>query len=167
MHLDGYCRDLNLAFEYNGRQHYERVAYWQSDSDFQNQIKRDTLKDRLCEENSVHLIRISHSEKDIESHIRRQLSKLDIAYKKDPIDWTSFRKNQALDEYKRIAEEKGGKLLSRGYFGTRIKLEWECSKNHQWQAAPRDIKRGHWCRKCGWERAADTRRKKRLVENAL
>ncbi len=53
-----------------------------------------------------------------------------------------------LAEMQTIAEEQGGKCLSSEYVNSQIKLEWECSERHQWEAVPSSIKQGTWCRKC-------------------
>ena len=47
-----------------------------------------------------------------------------------------------------IAKERGGKCLSDKYINSKTKIFWECSKGHQWESTPRDIRRGTWCRKC-------------------
>jgi hypothetical protein len=59
LELDGYCKELNLAFEYNGIQHYKIHKYFrQNKKQFINQQKRDKLKRKLCRLNKVKLITI-------------------------------------------------------------------------------------------------------------
>lgn len=53
-----------------------------------------------------------------------------------------------LEDFKRIAEERGGRCLSTNYVNNQTKLLWECSVGHRWEAVPNSIKRGSWCRKC-------------------
>jgi hypothetical protein len=61
LQLDGYCKELNLAFEYNGIQHYKLTPYFhKKKKDYHNQIKRDQLKQKLCKENNVRLIKIPY-----------------------------------------------------------------------------------------------------------
>lgn len=57
LELDVYNPDLKIALEYNGEFHYKwgnnaKMSY----IEFKNQIKRDQLKKKLCEENGIHLI---------------------------------------------------------------------------------------------------------------
>jgi hypothetical protein len=47
-----------------------------------------------------------------------------------------------------LANERGGKCLSDTYMGINKKLLWECSEEHQWEAAPNNIKNGTWCPVC-------------------
>ena len=61
-------------------------------------------------------------------------------------------------EMRNIAKERGGICLSEKYVNSSTKLIWECSIGHIWQAAPRDIKSGHWCKKCGYKKNAESRR---------
>ena len=60
LELDGYCEELNLAFEYNGIQHEKYSPYFHRDGpdDFQAQLERDTRKRELCEKNGIRLVDI-------------------------------------------------------------------------------------------------------------
>jgi hypothetical protein len=53
-----------------------------------------------------------------------------------------------IEEMHQIADECGGRCLSRIYINNRTKLMWECSEGHTWEAAPSDVKKGTWCPKC-------------------
>ncbi len=49
----------------------------------------------------------------------------------------------------KIAEERGGKCLSREYINATTKLEWQCARGHIWKAKPDKVKnQGTWCREC-------------------
>ncbi len=48
--LDGYCKELNVAFEYQGPQHYYIDGYWNKDKkDLDYQQVRDNRKTKLCQ----------------------------------------------------------------------------------------------------------------------
>lgn len=59
MELDGYNEKLKVGFEWDGSQHdtYPH-AFWKSREEFDAQQMRDMIKDRLCLEEGVILIRI-------------------------------------------------------------------------------------------------------------
>lgn len=62
MHLDGYCRKLKLAFEYNGVQHYSYTKFFHRDyQEFLNQQKRDIYKNILCKAKGITLIVIPYT----------------------------------------------------------------------------------------------------------
>ncbi|WP_052728592.1 hypothetical protein [Domibacillus tundrae] len=48
----------------------------------------------------------------------------------------------------KIAEDRGGKCLSRIYTNSQTEIEWECAEGHRWWAKPAKIRYGQWCRKC-------------------
>jgi len=48
LELDGYCEELNIAFEYNGIQHYEMIYRYESESKLEDQKQRDFVKYELC-----------------------------------------------------------------------------------------------------------------------
>lgn len=62
LELDMYCDELNIALEYNGKQHYEYVNYFHNtNEDFIRQQERDKCKKELCEKNNVKLICIPYT----------------------------------------------------------------------------------------------------------
>lgn len=70
LELDGYEKDLGLAFEYDGEMHYKTIFGEQS---LEKQELRDREKDLRCEENGVVLIRIPYFVQNIEEYINQQL----------------------------------------------------------------------------------------------
>ncbi len=48
----------------------------------------------------------------------------------------------------RVAEEKGGKFLSKRYESS-AKMKWQCKYGHIWYTTSNKIRRGHWCQYCG------------------
>lgn len=81
LELDGYCKELRLAFEYDGRMHYEeRSTHQLTDKQVRrhsclSQIQeKDKIKDALCKTNHIVLIRIPYWENNnLEVFIRNQL----------------------------------------------------------------------------------------------
>jgi hypothetical protein len=60
LELDGYCEELNTAFEYQGTQHVKHVPYFHTEQQFQEQCDRDKRKKLLCAGHGVRLIEIPH-----------------------------------------------------------------------------------------------------------
>jgi hypothetical protein len=58
LELDIFLPDLNLAFEFHGRQHRDHVPYFGSYDDFQRQLRNDELKRKKCKLKGVTLIEI-------------------------------------------------------------------------------------------------------------
>ncbi len=74
MRLDGYFEDLKLGIEYDGIQHYEYTpGLDKTYDDFLNRQKRDKIKDQLCKENGVKLIRIKYDEPLNEEYLKQKL----------------------------------------------------------------------------------------------
>jgi len=62
LELDGFCKELNLAFEYQGRQHYEDIPFFhRTENSFEELQERDQLKKELCQKNGITLIEILHT----------------------------------------------------------------------------------------------------------
>jgi len=49
---------------------------------------------------------------------------------------------------KTFAATKGGKCKSNVYINARTPMEWECHKEHSWEAAWGNVKGGTWCPEC-------------------
>ena len=61
MELDCYNDQIKIAVEYNGIQHYEWPNYTgQTKEEFLNQVRRDKLKNELCQLNNVRLISVPY-----------------------------------------------------------------------------------------------------------
>lgn len=74
LQLDGYCEELKLAFEYDGEFHY--VPFWGTctTSTLEATQKRDQIKDLLCKNKGIFLIRIPFFEKkNLENFIKNKL----------------------------------------------------------------------------------------------
>ena len=82
LELDGYCEDLKLAFEYQGKQHYEYIPYFhRKEGDFEKQQERDKLKLELCKKYYIDVILIPYTldyqnEYELRKFIREELQKL-------------------------------------------------------------------------------------------
>jgi hypothetical protein len=54
MQLDGYCQNLNLAFEYQGDQHFKIIKKFKNTKDsLQKQKERDLVMANLCKKHNV------------------------------------------------------------------------------------------------------------------
>lgn len=71
LELDGYNKDLKLAIEYNGEQHYNYNPFFHRNGivDLIKQKQRDSLKEKLCNENDIFLIVLPYYIKDKEDFI--------------------------------------------------------------------------------------------------
>ena len=59
--LDGYCKKHEIAFEYNGIQHYRYTPFFhKSYKAFQLQQERDRIKNDLCKRYGLILITVPH-----------------------------------------------------------------------------------------------------------
>lgn len=152
--LDGFNRELMLAFEYHGKQHYEYVPFFhRSIENFNKRIQRDFEKERLCEKQGIRLITIPHdvanSDNELISFIKSKLIEYKVQLENENVDLSNYYKSLSiLIELKRLAEKRGGKLLSNYYINSESKLKWECEQKHVWYTTPTVIKGGHWCPVC-------------------
>ncbi len=164
MHLDGYNKELKIAFEYQGEQHYRFIKYFhKTEKRFRYQQRLDERKKFLCKEKGVILILIGFNLKsgrlhkvrfdEMEEEIRIKCIENEIFPPDETygIDWKSLDVSppDTIKEMQELAEERGGMCLSKKYFGDKVKLKWKCSScNHEWKAIPHNVKQGSWCPQC-------------------
>ena len=60
MSYDIFISALNIAVEYQGKQHFEPVDYFGGEESFKKVQIRDAEKKKLSEENGIHLVYIYH-----------------------------------------------------------------------------------------------------------
>lgn len=78
LELDCFNRELRLAVEYNGIQHYKFVPYFHKNYEaFKNQKYRDYMKHQMCKENGITLIEVPHTVKveDIRQYLITELKR--------------------------------------------------------------------------------------------
>lgn len=161
LQIDGYCKKLNIAFEYNGDQHYSANGKY-SQSVVDEQKIRDKRKILYCAENNIKLIIVPQF-KDLKNlsgcidNIEFCIFWAGIVLPKwkRPISlpqiWAPLTRvfgTANLENLKGIAASKGGKLLSDTALFAQTPLLWECHLGHQWKARQYSIKNGHWCPYC-------------------
>ena len=60
--FDFYLPDYNCCIEYDGAQHFRVVDLWGGEEYLSKRQHNDRIKNRYCEENNIHLIRIRYDE---------------------------------------------------------------------------------------------------------
>jgi hypothetical protein len=156
LELDGYNKELKIAFEYHGVQHYKFISGWvhKTVAQFEKLQKDDEKVIKNCLKNNVNLIIVPYwiEYTNMEEYIEKEADKLGLTVKSfdkklDHKEWDIYSKN-IINLMQEIAKSQGGKCLSKKYINTNSKLEWECSESHRWFAVPRHVKRGSWCPYC-------------------
>ncbi len=159
LELDGYAEGLKVAFEHDGPQHYGKKIHSNQTPEGLNRIRTlHLLKDRLCRQNKVKLIRIVSMNRIESSDLLRRtiLRKCKAARIRVPNPNAIERVIDAPDsiqiwqETRKQVAKRGGRLLTRHYAGSRSSLQVACgNKSHPpFTTTPAYLRRGHWCRKC-------------------
>jgi len=156
MELDGFCEKLKIAFEHQGRQHYEMNWFHKNGSDLRIRKKDDNLKSKLCKEKGIKLILIPEvgykiAIENLYEYLIKELKNKNInipQHNKMRFEKKTIFLSSKISELSLIAKERQGALLSKQYLGNHKKLRWKCSLGHEWEATPSKIKIGRWCPKC-------------------
>lgn len=158
MELDGYCEELQLAFEHHGEQHYRFVPrFHRSEKDFSEQLRRDEEKLQRCRLAGVTVIEIPAvpaltSLEALPALIRKKLTEagIETIHETDlvALDLSKIYDRSGLKELGEIARANGGQLLSNAYLGDRGRLRWRCEAGHEWRATPNNVRNGTWCALC-------------------
>ena len=169
LELDGYCEELNLAFEHNGSQHYEK-AFKSSDEKFKKSQIYDEWKIKKCKERNIKLIIIPplfeflklkqlkefiiFQCKEQNVNLPPNINNIEINYNKAYAYPDNIKK---LFDIKKIAKSKQGLLLSKFYINSYTPLKFKCKNNHIFYQKPSELK-NCWCYECS------KTRKKRIDE---
>ncbi len=184
LELDGFNKDLRLAFEYQGIQHSQQVDHFhRKDGAFEAQLERDQLTADRCLDEMVSLLTIPHiiKHKDIRQYVRRELEKLGWPFALEAIvksdnefyDSVRARGPSTEEQYARIcaiAITKGGVCLSERYLGYRVPMHFRCGEGHEFDATPEAIDQPEYrgprfCPECGGTRRKEDQELKDLVES--
>jgi hypothetical protein len=105
MELDGFCKELNLAFEYNGIQHYKFVKFFHRTLE-KLKIRQldDIRKIELCKKNNINLIIIPYNIKNIKTFILEKCEELGYDFSKTIIKNTPNTYKQKHNKLKKLKE---------------------------------------------------------------
>tara|TARA_R110002153_G_scaffold14541_1_gene52729 strand:- start:448 stop:1803 length:1356 start_codon:yes stop_codon:yes gene_type:complete len=131
--LDGYNKELRIAFEHQGQHHYKENAFFEKPL-------YDEIKKELCKKNDVKLICIPElytniKIKDLLDFLKKEFAKNNISFDEsisfEEIDLKNAYAPEYLKELKALARNRNFKLLSNVYIGPNELYDFKC------------IKRGH------------------------
>lgn len=154
MELDGYCRELQLGFEYHGVQHYKHVElFHRGAKTLAQRMQDDELKEALCRRHGVRLLVIPYTVDplDIPQFVADYASQAGLELKvasPSQVSVADFVLPMKLKQMQELASQRGGRCLSTAYFNNNTPLTWECQAGHTWSAVPGSIQQGSWCPKC-------------------
>lgn len=155
LELDGYNEDLRIAFEYDGEFHYKKSkSKGYTSKKVLDQQYRDKVKDKLCKENYIILIRIPYTIKkeEYQYHIIKKCkeNKIKVINKNIKINLKNVKQYcNKLEEIKEFAQNNNLQLLSKTYLNAKTKLEWKCNNNHLFNITYYNIqKRKYICKEC-------------------
>jgi thiol-disulfide isomerase/thioredoxin len=154
MELDGYCKELGIAFEYQGIQH-RRKAFGKNKEEIEKIKKEDKLKAKLCNQNGIILLQIPDEElvpyEKMQNHIIGQYEKLTNKKLKDIPTYEhkefNIHENKHAKKFRDYVEQKGGTLLT-PYLSAKKEVTILCEKGHQWTTTPDSVYRDNWCSVC-------------------
>jgi hypothetical protein len=165
LELDGYCAELNLAFEHNGMFHYEKSIFigennFYKDQDLEYAKEKDKLKIQKCKENGITLIVIPQlfaktKLKDLKNIIKIHCIENNIIipenYNDIKVDLLNIyigKENTYFKKIIKIIEDKGGKCLTENSVNCKIMFNVMCEKHHLFSTNSNRIQQGQWCPEC-------------------
>lgn len=63
--FDFYIKELNMCIEVDGKQHYQPSSWFGGDKVFKEITYRDNIKNKFCKTNSINLLRLKYSNKNL------------------------------------------------------------------------------------------------------
>lgn len=159
LELDGYCEELEIAFEHHGEQHFREIRHFHSGKKALNaQKSRDLYKRTVCKVNGVRLIEVPSIPdllplNQVSDFLKQAFTQYRILPKKwvddSSIDLKKIYCPDKLEKIRSVAHQRGGELISNHYLGIFEKLEFRCAEGHIFFAAPNNVvNSGSWCPYC-------------------
>jgi len=139
MEIDGYCKELQIGFEYQGIQHFKKDIFG---TGLSKRIEDDKLKAELCKLHGVKLFILTYEMpyESFKQEIASQAKDFGIELPKnfDDIEVDIFKayiRQDRIHELRSLLAEKNISVLSTKYLGAQQDVELECliCGNH-WKA---------------------------------
>lgn len=158
LELDGYCKNLNIAFEYQGH-----PSHWDTNYKLYNEIhERDVLKIEICIKLGIILIIVPkfENQKDIwiEKNVLNHIEKaILLSYKENNYSMPILNKEkfnidfkkinstrESLKEIKELTEINNGKLLTKKWHGNDFKYKFQFDTGEIFFRTAKNMKRAGW-----------------------
>lgn len=130
MEIDGYCKELRIGFEYQGRQHFDLELFG---NDLKKRRADDKLKKKLCSQNNLKLFIITHKMEyqDFPKYIQKQAIKLGVAlpvnFSNISVDiYKAYIRNDRIVELQELLKPKKILVLSKKYLGSNKGVDLQC-----------------------------------------
>jgi hypothetical protein len=166
LQLDGYCKDLNIAFEYQGIQH---SIGWGNDQLKRDKsllkiLKLDAEKKQECINKNILLLEINYYKNihNVNSLIEQTIQDIKASYEKNNINLPYFISNIDLNKIKvdfsnishlvlkqkeieKIAQSKKGKIKEgEQYVNAHTKITFIDQLGNEFKMIPASVKKGSW-----------------------
>ena len=165
MELDGFNESISLAFEHQGKQHYENVPHFNRRAETL-EVRRldDEEKREKCKARGIRLIEVPYTAPldTLPIWIYKAITEFDASLAKiakEELRSAEYVPSNELFELKSLAQGQGGDCLSQIFLGSDKKHLFVCSKGHKWEALASNLRLGTWCPICKPDRIGDSNRK--------
>jgi len=154
LELDCYNRELKIALEYNGAQHYNENTFF--DNNLKERKEMDAFKVKKCAEKKIFLIVVPYTIKSNKLYTLIRNKCLPYLTRETPenIDICELEikdpKTERLNELQKMAEEKGGTVISDRYINNTTKIKFCCKEGHEFKSTFSVVLSGSWCSKCAF-----------------
>jgi len=159
LELDGFNKELKIAFEHQGEHHFQEGVFTKSNTAFKRVLFHDRIKREKCAEHGVALIEVPEIGTrirvgDLKDYIIEQAEILGVDHK---IVSTSFIPDwwkvyaggyDYLEKLRAVAHKHGGRLLTTEWKGHKVSVDFICSEGHRFTMMPYGVLYGAWCQKC-------------------
>lgn len=176
LELDGYCKELDLAFEHQGLFHYDYSRFSESEKLLKRRKEMDAFKRKVCSIKGIELIEIPELQtslplKDLIPYLTAKLKHnyegLNEINLKD-LDEAYI----APDLRAKIAEEakkSGAKLLSKSYLGSETEHLYQCLNClNEYSTSPYRVRTSNFnsCPYCRFERSSAGRKETEQIKRS-
>tara|TARA_B100001250_G_C19752946_1_gene768677 strand:+ start:62 stop:1480 length:1419 start_codon:yes stop_codon:yes gene_type:complete len=76
LEIDIYVPELQLAIEYQGRQHYEPIEFFGGEKAFKNRVRLDEKKRKLLKEKNIHLLEWKYTIEMNKKRVKKEINKI-------------------------------------------------------------------------------------------
>ncbi len=160
LEFDFYNKELKIALEHNGSQHYRAIRSWGGDKQLVKTRRHDELRREYCKQHGILLIEIRElGDKtklaDLAREIRRQCARSGIATRDVSVSHESFtamslktREELKYDDMKARAAALGFELLTPTYLGVNAHHSFRCGAGHDFPKSFKGLSKSKHCPVC-------------------